>query len=513
MDMRNMEQVALQKIALKCKEDLYYLAKYILGYELMEPHVHQELCDYTTSLLPSHPNLPETTGQTEGLESQFDPRNKNLLLLMPRGTFKSSVVTIGFPLQMLLNEPDIRILLDSETFGKSKAFLSELKGHLEQNEKYRAIYHAIHGVYPDSVDGVRRNKELLWTDSQIVVQARKRFRKEPTISCAGIDVTKNGMHYDLIICDDLHSEKNVTNKEQIDQVIDHWKLAYSLLDPGMPMIVIGTRWHFSDLYQHILDTERDGFNILIKRAINHDGSLLFPERLTEKFLEDVKRKQGTSIFSKQYLNEPVDDENATFKRSNMIRKPWAEVKDLPINWYMSVDPSYEGEYSDYTAMIIAGMDHQRQLYVRHLLRAKMTYADIIQNMFDLWGRFKPKMILLETLGAQKSIMYELNNQQKLKGTWLPIQEIRQRPTAKEERIRALAPFYEFHRIFHIKECPQLDDLEYELSTFPSGKHDDMIDALSTILEVATPANARKTPDTVKEKRRVLYKPRSPITGV
>lgn len=510
--MNDLEKAALSKIALRCKHDLYYLCKYILGYELMEPHVHQELCDYTTSLLSIHPNLPKTTGVTKDLESQFDPRNKNLLLLMPRGTFKSSVVTIGFPLQMLLNEPDIRILIDSETFGKSKAFLSEIKGHLEQNEKYREVFRAIHGVYPNGKEG-KKNKELLWSDSQLNVQSRKRWRKEPTISCAGIDVTKNGMHYDLIICDDLHSQTNVTSKEQIDNVVEHWKLSYSLLDPGKPMIVIGTRWHYSDLYQHILDNERESFNILIKRAINEDGSLLFPERLTAAFLEDVKKKQGTSIFSKQYLNEPVDDENATFKRSNFVRKEWNLVKDRPINWYTSIDPSYEGEYSDYAAIVTAGMDYQRQVYVRHILRTKMTYGDIISNMFEVYAQFKPKIMLLETLGAQKSIMFELNNQQRMRGTWLPIQEIKHRSASKEERIRGLAPFYEFGRIFHVKECPQLEDLEYELSVFPSGKHDDIIDALSTILEVATPPNSSKTPDAIKDKRRVLYKPRSPITGV
>lgn len=507
------ESVAIAKIAARCRVDLYYLCKYILNYELMEPHVHQELCEYTTSLLNNHEVTLQATGQTKGSENQFDPNNKNLLLLMPRGTFKSSVVTIGFSLQMLLNEPNIRILLDSETFGQSKAFLSEIKQHLESNEAYRRVFHSVHGVYPDSKDGIRRNKDLLWSDSQLTVQCRSTPKKEPTLSCAGIDVTKNGMHYDLIICDDLHSEKNVTNMEQIQGVIDHWKLAYSLLDPGKPMIIIGTRWHYSDLYQHILDTERESFNILVKRAILSDGSLLFPERLTMKFLEDVKRKQGTGIFSKQYLNEPVDDENAAFKRANFIRKTWEEVKDIPINWYMSVDPSYEGEYSDYTAIVIAGMDHMRQLYVRHILREKMPYSQIIESMFELYGRFKPNTIQLEVLGTQKSIMHELNNQQKIKGTWLPIQEIRTRPVSKIERIRGLAPFYENHRIFHIKECPQLEELEYELATFPSSKHDDIVDALATILEVATAANSNKATDATKERKRVLYKPRSYITGV
>jgi hypothetical protein len=36
----------------------------------------------------------------------FDPGKNLLFLLMPRGTFKSSVVTIGFTLQFILNEPN-----------------------------------------------------------------------------------------------------------------------------------------------------------------------------------------------------------------------------------------------------------------------------------------------------------------------------------------------------------------------------------------------------------------------
>jgi predicted phage terminase large subunit-like protein len=110
-------------------------------------------------------------------------------------------------------------------------------------------------------------------------------------------------------------------------------------------------------------------------------------------------------------------------------------------------------------------------------------------IFDLNNRFSPKQILLETIAAQKSIMYELNNEQKRRGTWLPLTEIRSRTKSKEERIRALAPFYEFGHIFHVKECPQLDELEYELIHFPKGTHDDCIDALATVLEVAKPAGS------------------------
>jgi predicted phage terminase large subunit-like protein len=506
-------QEKLQLIALRCKQDLYFLCREILNYDRMTPHTHQELCDYTTAVLPNPPDV-ERHG--------FDPQKNLLLLLMPRGTFKSSVVTIGFSLQMFLNEPDVRILIDSETFSKSKAFLREIIGHLENNQKYREVFKAIHGMYPFET----RSKAKLWTDSELILPCRKKERKEPTISCAGIDVTKNGMHYDLIICDDLHSEKNVTNKEQIDNVIQHYKLAFSLLDPGRPMIVIGTRWDYSDLYQHIMDFESEDFNILKKSAYNPDGSLFFPEVLSEKELDKIRRRQGTGIFSKQYLNEPVSDENATFKRDQIKRKSLEEIKGRPINWYLSVDPSYTdprsgGNYSDYAGMVLVGMDFMRELYVRHIVRKKMTYSEIINEIFLIYTDpkfqdIKNMKIILETIGT-KSLSYELSNEQKRRNTWLPIQEIKSRHLNKEERIRGLAPFYEYGHVYHLKECPQIEELEYELLHFPTGRHDDIIDPFATILEVASPpTNKTGLYDDSGERRsrkRHFYKPRSAITGV
>lgn len=509
----DVEELALQKIAQRCRWDLFFLSKHILHYDLMEESVHRDLCQYAESLYEAH--LPDWKGPEErsgqGMDDQFHYSNTNLLLLMPRGTFKSSVITVGLTLQVILHNPNIRILIDSETFSKAKAFLREVKGHLEENEDYRAVFKAIHGIYPNE----GRKKELLWTDGAINLACRSVHRKEPTISCGGIDVTKNGMHYDLIICDDLHSEKNVTSKDMINNVIDHWKFAYSLLDPGKPMIIIGTRWDYNDLYQHILDNERESYNILIRRAIESDGSLFFPKRLTQAFLDSQKRLQGSRIFSAQYLNEPVDDESATFKRKDIIRKPLADIEGRPMNWYLAVDPSYEGEYSDYAAFVVAGMDYLQDMYVRHITRQKMTYRDIIDEIFRLHNIYHPKQIALETIGAQKSIMYELNNEQRRRGQWLPITEVKSRTKSKEERVRGLAPKYEFHHIFHIKECQQIDDLDYELIHFPRGKHDDVVDALATILEFAHPPSS--TPAMRRDRRegghRGAYKPRNPITGV
>lgn len=500
-------------LAQRCKTDLFYLCKEILGYDKMEPATHQELCDYTTSILPNPPELPHNP--------DFDPTKKLLLLLLPRGCFKSSVVTIGFTLQYFLNEPNARVLLDSEVFGKSKAFLREITDHLVNNQKYREIFKAIHGVYPFT----KKSEMKLWTDSEVILPCRTAAKKEPSISCGGIDTTKNGMHYDLVIGDDLHSETNVTSREAIEKVIEHYKLIFSLLDPGKPMIIIGTRWHELDLYQHIMDYESDDFNILKKSVYNPDGSLFFPEVLNEKELDKIRRRQGASIFSKQYLNEPISDENATFKREQIVHKSWEEIKGRPMNWYLSGDPSYfdprgTSNYSDFATLVLVGMDYQRDLYVRHITRQKMSYSEFINEIFRLYTeQFKElrgnMKILLEVIGT-KSLSYELANEQRRRGTWLPVTEIRSRTTNKEERIRGLAPFYEYGHIYHIKESPHLQDLEYELLHFPLGKNDDIIDAMATVLEVASPPSANRLPDgddRPRHKRLMQFKPRSAITGV
>lgn len=528
--------LALDHIATRAKHDLFYLCHNILGYELMTENTHGQLCHYVESIIKPHSsealqkyalkgdinaspsthtkNLGEPdyteVGKSSEYDDKYDQRIKNYLLLLPRGTFKSSVVTIGESIQLLLNDPDARILIDSETFTKAKAFLMEIKGHLESNEKLRDIYKHLFGMYPDA-----NQKSDVWSDSALNLAARKRRRKEPSLSCAGVDVTKNGMHYDLIIMDDLVSENNTQNKEQLEKVIMHYRLAISLLDPHCPLIVIGTRWHFLDLYQHILDNEADDFNIMVRSAYKPDGSLFFPERLDEPFLTKTRQRQGSEIFSYQYLNEPVDSENATFKASNIQLVDWNQIKDTPINWYCLVDPSFKGPYSDFAALVVAGMDYQRQLYVRYVCRQKMTYGEIIDKMFWIKHEFPIKMFGLETVATQKSIMYDLKEQERIRGDWMPLKEFSSRENTKEERIKGLAPIYENRRIFHVKECPQREELEYELLTFPRSKHDDCIDALANILEMAQPAGGNVDPEKKARKRRrleILTKPRSEMMG-
>lgn len=546
-------------VAERAKVDLFYFCKYILGYgEIMDARVHGPLCRNLRTLLfyqnpedalkyefPSDYGIEEVPGipvdeqmpseEAKAAfwewEEQFEPRVSegasvsdklditltNLLALLPRGTLKSSIITIAFAMQWNLNYGEDRILIDSEVFEKSKGFLAEIKGHYQDTKGLRDVYFTIYGKYPDEKK-TQYNPEgtEVWSTEKIVLTSRTRQRKEPTIDCSGIGVSKNGMHYDLIIMDDLHSEQNTKNAEQIETVKDHYKLMYSLLEPGHPAVVVGTRWNYNDLYQMIIDEEKEDFNFITRSAESIDGDLFYEKRLNRKQLTTFRKRQGAYLYSCQYLNNPVDDESATFKKSMFKHISMEAIKDTKINWYGLVDPSWKGEYSDYAVIMIAGMDSRGEIYCRYIHRAKLTYAEIVVKMFEINAMFSPRQWLLETVATQKSIQYFLEQEQKRQTTLLRVKEIRGQRAQKEERIMALAPYYELGRAHHLRDCPQIEILESELMNFPRSKYDDVSDCWAGILEIATPPSgvvlSKEKSDKRKEYLKMLNKPKSPMVG-
>src|SRR5690606_18896325 len=62
---------------------------------------------------------------------------------------------------------------------------------------------------------------------------------------------------------------------------------------------------FMDAYSDILKNKRPSYNILIRKAIEDDGTLLFPERLTKAFLDEQRKEQGNYIFSCNPAGTPI----------------------------------------------------------------------------------------------------------------------------------------------------------------------------------------------------------------
>jgi hypothetical protein len=166
---------------------------------------------------------------------------KRKLICVPRGTLKSTIASVAYPMWRLEKEPNLRILLDSELYSNSKNFLREIKGHYETNVEFK-------NVFGDRVGP-------LWNTEEIVISTRTSPKKEASITCSGVEAGKTGMHYDIIIADDLSSYLNTKNPEVAKKTRDHYRLYKSLLEPDGTIVVIGTRYSELDIIGFVIENE------------------------------------------------------------------------------------------------------------------------------------------------------------------------------------------------------------------------------------------------------------------
>lgn len=194
--------------------DFYLFAKEFLGYKDLTWSVH---------------------GQFVNVFESDAPRK---LVVMPRGTFKSTLGSVAYPIWRLLRDPNLTILLDSELYSNSKNFIREIKGHLS-SDKMREFFGDLIGVK--------------WDEGEIILRTRTANRKEASITAGGIGTTRIGQHYDLIIGDDYNSPQNSETPEKCQKVIDHVRYNLNILNPGGEYLLIGTRYAERDVIGFFLN--------------------------------------------------------------------------------------------------------------------------------------------------------------------------------------------------------------------------------------------------------------------
>lgn len=466
----------LAELKHKADNDFYFFCKEILGYTDMEIQPHKELCDYISKW-----------------------KKDSKLILLPRGSFKSTVATVCFALYTLCRDSNERIMIATENFQNSKLYLREIKDHITNNEMMKKLYGEMEPISKNEGD---------WTATEITIATKGKAGagggrvsgREPSIQVTSLGTVKVGLHFTTLICDDLVSNQNTATNEQMQKVIDWYKYLLSIADPGSKLIVIGTRYHFGDLYAYIQENEPDNFDILVRGAYNEDGSLYFPTRLTKAFLDKQRKRQGSWIFSCQYMNQAIDTENQVF------REEWLQFYEtLPdrLNYFITIDPAgTTGRESDFTAVLVIGIDCHNNIWVLENHQLKVTQGEWMDLVFRKSMEYKissGKMVdasgktvksweseggcvSLETNALQKTYKYAFDLEMEARNQWFGIHEAK--PTGssgnKESRIAALQPFFEQGKIFLRSNQVSLID---QILRFPKSRNDDQLDALKDVLPI------------------------------
>ena len=472
----------------RAETDFWFFCKEIMGFKDLYEPLHKPVCEF--------------------LQKSAEAPEKYTCLLIPRGHFKTSLASVSYSIWRLLRDPDMSILIVHGKLDSSIAMLREIKIAFTHNDVLRELWSDI--IW----DNPKADADL-WHQDQIQVK-RERADKQPSVFAASVDATVVGKHFDLIVHDDIVTDKTVTTEMQ-REVTKRYRRESEALQrtDDCKVINIGTRWHEDDAHAELLDPTgpyapvngKPQVRSLVLSAVAdeaiakwigcEEGDPIFPTRYTHDRLERLRVSMTEYPFSCQFLNNPRPDLFRAFTRNDL--RWFTPLKDGSpptkgqYRVFSAIDPNRsEKQSADFCVLITAAVDEDGHIWVVDMRRGHPSGPQIVDWVRECVERWAPEFVCVETQNFQLQLCKWLKEDQLKSGVHYKILEvIRSRANKKYERIMAMQPLVAAGGL-HIKKSAWGDDLAIELDRYgPRAKHDDILDALADIYANGVKARPEK----------------------
>ena len=411
--------------------------------------------------------------------------------LWARRHAKTSSITFGLTLQDILNNPEIKVMILSFNKTTATSMLRPIKRAMETSDTLRWLYPEVCWENPE-------RQAPTWRDDAIVVR-RKGNAKEATVEAYGlVDGQPVGRHPDLVVYDDVVTRDAVSSPDMIQKTTQAWQESLALGAGVAKRRVIGTRWHFADTYQDMLDS-----GTVVPRihpARTPDGT---PVYMTQQQLAELYQGMGPMVFACQMLLDPRQESAIGFDEQ-WLRYYRTTPSGRGMSIYILVDPANSRKRdSSYTAMCVVGLGSDSHYYWLDGIRDRLGPSERFETLFGLhqtWQRRAGARARItvgyECYGTQAGDVEQLKEEQDRRAYRFPIIELRGREN-KDDRIPRLEPDYRAGRWYwpetlikrRLAEGGQTYDLVDEMrreeyNAYPFGRHPDFLDAMSRIKDPA-----------------------------
>lgn len=419
----------------------------------------------------------------------FCSAHPQVAISAPRGHAKSTACTLTYLLASLVFRERKYALLISDTLTQATQFLADLKKELTDNDKLIQLF-GIKGFEKDTEDDVI----VLFSDGE-------RFR----VTARGSEQKLRGLKWDnarpdLIVCDDLENDEIVMNPERRAK-FKRW--FYGALIPcksvhGIVRIV-GTILHEDSLLNNLMPkefdkwtrrsqlktwTEKKGPWLAVKYKA-HDESfkhILWETRYSREWFLDKKQdytEQGLpDVYSQEFLNEPIDDSVAFFKKAD-FRAEGSADKNKNINYYIIGDLAIsEAERADYTVFVVAGVDENKMLHIKNVIRERMDGREIVDTILALHRTYDPQLIGLEEMQVSKAIGPFLREEMIKSNTFPNMMMLKHKGKDKIARAKSIQARMRAGGVLFDKSGEWYTQFEDELTKFPRATKDDQVDAFA-----------------------------------
>jgi len=294
-----------------------------------------------------------------------------------------------------------------------------------------------------------------------------------------------------VIDDPVKSAEDARSKRSRDAVWDWWQsVALTRLAPGAGVMVIMTRWHLNDLAGRLIDEGWEAVSVPAQAQTDLDplgrqpGEWLESVRgrtpaqwtATKEALSDYFWQalyQGSPVAQTGKLLDPshiVVLENGAVWLADAQGRRWTTIEmDVIASW----DLAFSGEaHNDFVAGQVWGR-RGSDYFLLDSVQGHLTFTetcDAVLRMAAHWPQLSK--VLVEKTANGAALIDQLNGR-------LPLVPVIPRGS-KEVRAIACQPLFDNGCV---KACVSAltPSLRAELDEFPSGAHDDQVDAMTQAL--------------------------------
>jgi Phage-related terminase len=231
--------------------------------------------------------------------------------------------------------------------------------------------------------------------------------------------------------------------------------------------------------------------------IREPNEPLHAERYDLAFLERVRANAPARVWSALYQQDPVPREGLFFKADSfhiMPQMPTKEFKRYYIAWDFAIS---EKQRADYTVGVCVMQDELDNLILVDMVRFQGDSHRICNefiSMIQRWSNIPGSSISLGVEDGQiwKSLKNMLRAAMREEKAYVSV-NVQQALTDKLSRASELQGRMEMRRMWYIEGSPWWKDTQRELQRFPAGKNDDIVDALSWAVRLASGKKPKRAP--------------------
>jgi len=335
-----------------------------------------------------------------------------------------------------------------------------------------------------------------------------------------VDSMPTGGHYNEKIIDDLVDLKNIGTAFMMEKV----KEAYSMSDnlgSGESTIetVIGTRYKFGDLYEHIIALGQHRVSV-IGGEVDESGVSKYggiPVLLSKEVL-DRKKITQRHLYHAQILQQPLEQGTAVFKEDDLR---FYDEEPAIGRYYVLVDPASDPELAtsnklDYTCMWLIKACAGKRIYIIDMVRDRIGIKDKWKILKDWHVRYDIVDTGYEEFATQKDREH-FNLKMDDERFYFKITPLKNNKGSKPERIGILSEYFADGRIYLPRNLLRLtknrgvvdlinEFINDEYRKYPMSEFDDMLDALAKVAEM----NLLYPEGEVDKEEQKIYKRPSPL---